>query len=99
MMFLETEFGGETMATRDELHRFIDSLPDGLVGEVLDFAQFVVKKAQSEQVARVMAAMEALPEDDEPLTDDELRTIAAAKESARAHGTISMEEMKQDYGL
>lgn len=55
-MVMSTEFGGEIMATRDELHKFIDSLPDGLVGEVLDFAQFVAKKAQSEQIARVMAA-------------------------------------------
>lgn len=84
------------MATRDELHQFIDTLPDGLVGEVLDFAQFVAKKAQAEHVARVIAAMEALPEDDEPLTEEELRAIAAAKESARAHGTVSMEEIKQD---
>lgn len=87
------------MATRDELHQFIDTLPDGLVGEVLDFAQFVAKKAQAEHVARVMAAMEALPEDDEPLTEEESRAIKAAKDSVRAHGTVSMEEIKQDYGL
>jgi hypothetical protein len=99
MMVMMTDLGGDTMATRDELHKFIDSLPDGLVGEVLDFAQFVAKKAQSEQVARVMAAMEALPEDDEPPTEDELRAIAAANESVSAHGTISMEEIKQKYGF
>lgn len=87
------------MATRDELHKFIDSLPEGLVGEVLDFAQFVAKKAQSEQVARVMAAMQALPEDDEPLTDEELAAISESEESARVHGTVSMEEIKRKYGL
>lgn len=87
------------MATRDELHQFIDTLPEGLVGEVLDFAQFVAKKAQAEHVARVMAAMEALPEDDEPLTEEELRRIAEAEESARVHGTVSREEIKRRYGV
>lgn len=87
------------MATRDELHKFIDSLPDGLVGEVLDFAQFVAKKAHSEQIALVMAAMQTLPEDDEPLSNEELAAIAEAEESARVHGTISMEEIKSKYGL
>jgi hypothetical protein len=87
------------MSSKEELHKFIDTLPEGLVGEVLDFAQFVAKKAQTEQVAHVMAAMQALPEDDEPLTEGGLRAIAEAEESARVHGTISMEEIKAKYGL
>lgn len=87
------------MSTKDELHRFIDTLPEGLVGEVLDFAQFVAKKAHAEHIARVMAAMQALPEDDEPLTEEESRAIAEAEESARVHGTVSMEEIKAKYGL
>src|SRR5262249_47422405 len=57
------------MGTRDELHRFIDGLPEGLVAEVLDFAQFVARKAG---VATVTAALDALPEDDEPLTEREI---------------------------
>lgn len=95
-MVMSTASGGETMATRDELHKFIDSLPDGLVGEVLDFAQFVASKAQSEQVARVMAAMAALPEDDEPLTEEELAAIARAEAEP---GRITAEEVKAKYGL
>lgn len=84
------------MATRDELHKFIDSMPDGLVGEVLDFAQFVAKKAQSEQIARVMAVMQALPEDDEPLSEEELRAIAQAEAEP---GRVTAEEVKAKYGL
>lgn len=84
------------MATRDELHQFIDTLPDGLVGEVLDFAQFVAKKAQAEHVARVMAAMEALPEDDEGLTEEELRAIAEAEAEP---DRVTAAEVKAKYGL
>ncbi|MFP5503900.1 MAG: DUF2281 domain-containing protein [Candidatus Sericytochromatia bacterium] len=84
------------MATRDELHQFIDTLPEGLVGEVLDFAQFVAKKAQAEHVARVMAAMQVLPEDDEPLTEDELRRIAQAEAEP---GRVTRAEIRAKYGL
>lgn len=84
------------MSSKDELHRFIDTLPEGLVGEVLDFAQFVAKKAQADHIASVMAAMQALPEDDEPLTEEEMLAIAKAEAEP---GRITAEEIKAKYGL
>ena len=84
------------MSSRDELHKFIDTLPEGLVGEVLDFAQVVAKKAQADQIARVMAAMQALPEDDEPLTEEEWKAIARAEAEP---GCVTAEEIKAKYGL
>lgn len=93
---MSNEMGGKRMASKDELHQFIDTLPDGLVGEVLDFAQFVAKKAQAEHVANVMAAMQALPEDNEPPTEEELRAIAEAEAEP---GYVTAEEVKAKYGL
>ena len=45
------------MATRDELHQLIDTLPEGLVDEVLNFAQFVAKKVVQRQLELPVASI------------------------------------------
>ena len=67
------------MATREQIHALIDALPDSEL-DVLD--RFI--KARSNPVLR--ALMDA-PDDDEPLTEDDLAAIAQAR-ADRARGDI-----------
>ena len=67
------------MATREQIHALIDALPDSEL-DVLD--RFI--KARSNPVLR--ALMDA-PDDDEPLTEDDLAAIAQAR-AHRARGDI-----------
>jgi hypothetical protein len=77
----------------------VGQLSEDMVGEIIDFVEFLGQKARVSQIAKVKALLDAVPEDDEPVSDETLVRLAAAQESVRLHGTISMEEVKRKYGL
>lgn len=68
------------MAYRDELHRLIDELPEALAGEVLDFARALRHKESRRQRDAALAALDAVPLDDEPISPEEAAAVAAAKD-------------------
>jgi hypothetical protein len=70
------------MAYRDELHRLIDELPEALAGEVLDFARAFRQKESRRQRDAALAALDAVPLDDEPISPEEAAAVAAAKDEA-----------------
>lgn len=70
--------------TKAELHELVDALPD----ESLDAAAILLRRAQDPLLAR----LEAVEFDDEPLTDDDREAIAAA----RAEPAIPWAEAKAD---
>jgi hypothetical protein len=67
------------MANKDELHRLIDGLPEALAGELLDFARALRQKELRRSLDAARIALEALPEDDEPVTPAEAAAVAEAK--------------------
>lgn len=69
------------MASRDELKRLIDELPEAVIGELVDFAQFLRQKEARRAFNSVQGAMEALPEDDELESAGEAEAVSAAKAS------------------
>jgi hypothetical protein len=58
--------------TKTELHRLVDALPD----ESLPAAAILLRRAQDPVVAKLDAA----PEDDEELTDEDRRAIQESRE-------------------
>lgn len=56
--------------TKTELHRLVDALPE----ESLPAAAILLRRAQDPLVAK----LEAAPDDDEKLTDEDLRAIRQA---------------------
>lgn len=87
------------MVSKDYLHKLIDDMPEAMVAEVLDFAEFISKRARDARAADLRVFLDGLPEDDEELSDETLKRIQEAERSIELHGTISMEEIKREYGL
>ena len=74
------------MAARDKLHTMLDSIPE----ERLDAA----REALAALADPVLLALLNAPEDDEPVTDDDLAAIAEGRED-QAHGrTITLDEYR-----
>ncbi len=61
------------------MHRLIDELPESLAGEVLDFARALRQKEARRSRDAAIAAMHALPEDEEAETTFEAAAVAASK--------------------
>jgi hypothetical protein len=57
--------------TREDLHRLVDELPENAV----DAAARLLERAQDP----MFALLDAAPLDDEPLTEEDLRAIGAAR--------------------
>ena len=83
------------MSNRDELHRLIDELPDGLAGEVLDFVQFLGQKEAKRSRDAALAALRAAPLDDEPDTEAERAEAAEAWADYKREGGISSSEARR----
>ena len=72
------------MIGRDDLHTMLDSIPEDRLADV---------RAALEQLADpVLVALLNAPEDDEPLTDEDLQAIAEGEEDQRLGRTITLEE-------
>lgn len=72
------------MIGRDDLHTILDSIPEERLADV---------RAALEQLADpVLVALLNAPEDDEPLTEEDLKAIAEGEEDQRLGRTITLEE-------
>ena len=75
---------------RAELHRLVDALrPDAL-----DEARAALERLADP----VQLALLAAPVDDEPVTDEDRRDIAAAREEYRRGETLSNEDVRRAMG-
>lgn len=72
------------MIARDELHAMLDSIPEERLA--------AAREALAALADPVWLALLGAPDDDEPLTDEELKALEAAR-GDREHGrTISLDE-------
>jgi len=75
------------MATsKERLTELINQLNDNQISEVIDFTEFIKNKAQKD-------FWNNLPEDDEPLTEDDLKAIKEGKEDFKAGKTLKHNEV------
>ena len=72
------------MIARDELHTILDSIPE----DRLDAA----RDALAALADPVLLALLTAPEDDEPLTDEDLRALEEARADREAGRTITLDE-------
>lgn len=80
------------MTSRAELHEIVDRLPEG----DLAIAQHMLRSLPDHQVVR---ALLLAPEDDEPVTEEDLKAMREARESLARHGGITTSELRQRLGL
>ena len=73
--------------TRAELHQLIDELPDESIPTVTS----AVARAIHDPVA---AVLDNAPDDDEPVTDEDIAAIEAAEREANRDGWIGLGEFR-----
>jgi len=78
------------MTTRQDLHRMVDQLSDAAIPEAERL--LVALREADDPVLR--AFMEA-PEDDEPLTDEDIAAIEEGLEDVRAGRVVSHDEARR----
>jgi hypothetical protein len=75
------------MIARDELHTILDAIPEERLAEA--------REALAALADPVWLALITAPEDDEPLTEEDLQAIAEGEEDARLGLTISLDEFER----
>lgn len=83
------------MSARERLHRVVELLPEDEVEAALRFVESLHDTQRGDEFTRVL--MEA-PEDDEPLSPDEISRLDRAAEEARKGQTIPWEEVRRQIG-
>ena len=78
------------MTTKQDLHRLIELLPDS----ALPKANALLESLREEEDPVLKAFLEA-PEDDEPLTPEDIAAIEEGEEDIRAGRVISHEEARR----
>jgi len=76
---------------RRQAHAYLDRLPAAQVSAVRSLLE-----AMLDPVARAMANA---PVDDEPVTEEEERAVAEARESLKRNGGIPLEQMVAELGF
>ncbi|MGH2561279.1 MAG: hypothetical protein ACRDJH_19590 [Thermomicrobiales bacterium] len=79
------------MAIRDDLHALVDALPEG----ELDAAQRVLESLTHDHEDTLERLLMDAPYDDEPVSPDEERRAAEARDQFRRGKTISAAEIKR----
>jgi hypothetical protein len=77
------------MTTRAALHQLLDSLPE----EYLEFAEQRLAALRDDPLLRFLMAA---PEDDEPLTDEDLEALAEARAEHERGETIPWEVVREE---
>ena len=78
--------------TKDRLHKLVDALPENQVEAAKKYLESLADKA-------FLEALRNAPEDDEPLTEDELRAIEEGREAVKRGETTPLEDVMREFGL
>jgi hypothetical protein len=82
------------MGEAERIMQLFERLPEAARGELIDFAEFLARKADP-----VAWALDNAPLDDEPLTAEEIAEIEAAKAEYAEKGGIPLEQIEAELGL
>jgi O6-methylguanine-DNA--protein-cysteine methyltransferase len=78
------------VATKQDLHRLIDELPESAVPKAAEFLEEL-----SDELAGLPASLRDAPWDDEPETPEEQEAVRQALEDIRAGRVVSHEEARR----
>ena len=81
-------------ATKERLHESVDALPEGKIGAANKYLECLVNECDP-----VLQAFLNAPEDDEPLSEDELKAIEEGRKAV-AEGRVELwEDVQKELGL
>jgi hypothetical protein len=78
---------GGTMIARDDLHAMLDAIPEERLA--------AAREALAALADPVWLALLNAPEDDEPLTEEDLQAIADGRDDAEHGRTITLDEYER----
>jgi len=79
------------MTTKERLHLLVEGLPDSEAQAALRYLESLRQEASDP----VSAALEGAPEDDEPLTEDEIADLEGAERDWQEGNFVSNDEAKR----
>jgi len=82
-------------ASKEKLHELVDALPESEV----EAAKRALECLISKTCDPVLQAFLDAPEDDEPLTEDELKAIEEGEEAIKRGETEPLENVLREFGL
>jgi hypothetical protein len=85
------------MPTKQELHQLVDSLPLKEIAAAKRYLQFLL--SQKDEGDPLLSALMDAPEDDEPLTPEELEAIEEGRRDIARGDTQPWDEVKKELGL
>jgi hypothetical protein len=77
------------MIARDDLHAMLDAIPEERLA--------AAREALAALADPVWLALMNAPDDDEPLTDDDLQAIADGRDDAENRRTITLDEYERQH--
>ena len=84
---------------RNEVLKLIDTLTEKellVLKEIIEFTLSKVKEARDETIIRIW---DEAPEDDEPLTEEDMRDIEEAESDIAEGRVMPWEKVKEELGL
>ena len=82
-------------ASKEKLHELVDALPESEVEAAKRALECLVNK----ECDPVLQAFLDAPEDDEPVTEEDLKAIEEAEEAIARGETESLEDVLREFGL
>jgi hypothetical protein len=82
-------------ATKQRLHELVDALPEDEIEPAKKYLESLVSKECDPVLQEFLNA----PEDDEPLTEEELKAIEEGEEAIARGETRDLDEVLREYGL
>ena len=82
-------------ATKDRLHELVDALPESEV----QAAERALECLISKKCDPVLQAFLDAPEDDEPITEEDLKDIEEGRKAIAKGETESLDDVMREFGL
>ena len=82
-------------ATKERLHELVDALPESEVEKAKRYLECLV----SDECDAFLQALRDAPEDDEPLTEGELKAIEEGRKAVARGETTPLEDVMREFGL
>lgn len=80
--------------TRERLHELVDALPESGVEAAKRYLESLVNADDA-----FLRALRNAPEDDEPLTEEELKAIEEGRKAVARGETTPLEDVMREFGL
>jgi hypothetical protein len=80
------------VVTKEDIHKLIDQIPEDTLPDVVRYLEEI--RAESDPFLKYL---ESVPEEDEPVSEEEARAIDEAKAEVARGEVYSLEEIRREF--